>query len=132
MRFSAHLFRHCESLLSELLRSTFAADSVVSRYFRTHRELGHGDRGFVAETVYAVLRRKRSLERLCGEDISTRKLVLAWLARVEGVTLRQLGDGLHGHWVQAYYVHLFMGDAGGRVFADVAEEKVTFAATVPA
>ena len=43
-----------------------------------------------------------------------------------------LGDGLHGHWVQAYYVHLFMGDAGGRVFADVGEEKVTFVATVPA
>jgi len=42
------------------------------------------------------------------------------------------GDGLHGHWVQAYYVHLFLGDAGGRVFADVAEEKVVFAATVPA
>lgn len=42
-----------------------------------------------------------------------------------------MGEGLHGHWVQAYYVHLFVGDAGGRVFADVSEEKVTFAATVP-
>jgi histidine phosphotransferase ChpT len=42
-----------------------------------------------------------------------------------------LGEGLHGHWVQAYYVHLFVGDAGGRVFADVSEEKVTFAATIP-
>ena len=41
------------------------------------------------------------------------------------------GDGLHGHWVQAYYVHLFLQDAGGRVFTDVSEEKVTFAATVP-
>ena len=42
------------------------------------------------------------------------------------------GDGLHGHWVQARYVHLFVTDAGGRVFAEVAEEKVTLAATVPA
>ena len=42
------------------------------------------------------------------------------------------GEGLHGHWVQARYVHLFVTDAGGRVFADVAEEKVTLAATVPA
>jgi histidine phosphotransferase ChpT len=41
-------------------------------------------------------------------------------------------EGLHGHWVQAYYVHLFVRDAGGRVFVDVGEEKVTFAATVPA
>jgi histidine phosphotransferase ChpT len=40
-------------------------------------------------------------------------------------------EGLPGHWVQAYYVYLFLGDAGGRVFTDVSEEKVTFAATVP-
>ncbi len=42
------------------------------------------------------------------------------------------GEGLHGHWVQARYVNLFVGDAGGRVFVDAAEEIVTFAATVPA
>jgi histidine phosphotransferase ChpT len=42
------------------------------------------------------------------------------------------GEGLHGHWVQAYYVHLFVTDAGGRVFADVQEERVIFAATLPA
>ena len=41
------------------------------------------------------------------------------------------GEGLHGHWVQARYVNLFVGDAGGRVFADVAEEKVTLVATLP-
>lgn len=41
------------------------------------------------------------------------------------------GEGLHGHWVQAYYVNLFLTDAGGRVFADVNEERVVFAATVP-
>jgi histidine phosphotransferase ChpT len=42
------------------------------------------------------------------------------------------GDGLHGHWVQARYVHLFVTDAGGRVSAEAAEEKVTLAATIPA
>ncbi len=42
------------------------------------------------------------------------------------------GEGLHGHWVQACYVHLFVTDAGGRVFADVSEGKVTLAATIPA
>jgi histidine phosphotransferase ChpT len=40
-------------------------------------------------------------------------------------------EGLHGHWVQAYYVHLFLTDVGGRVFADINEERVLFAATVP-
>ena len=38
------------------------------------------------------------------------------------------GDGLHGHWVQARYVNLFVGDAGGRVSADVGEERVTLSA----
>ena len=48
-----------------------------------------------------------------------------------GLRGEPMGEGLHGHWVQAYYVHLFVNDAGGRVFADVGEEKVTFAATAP-
>ena len=51
------------------------------------------------------------------------------LAGLRGETL---GEGLHGHWVQAYYVHLFVGDAGGRVFADVQDDRVVFAATLPA
>ncbi|HEY3694348.1 histidine phosphotransferase ChpT [Phenylobacterium sp.] len=42
-----------------------------------------------------------------------------------------MGEGLHGHWVQAYYLHLLLRDAGGRVFADVSEGQVTFAATIP-
>mgnify|MGYP000495226840 CR=1 FL=1 len=51
---------------------------------------------------------------------------------LSGLRGEGMGEGLHGHWVQAYYVHLFVEDAGGRVFADVTEEKVVFAATVPA
>jgi histidine phosphotransferase ChpT len=50
---------------------------------------------------------------------------------LRGLRGEALGEGLHGHWVQAYYVHLFLTDAGGRVFADVSEERVVFAATVP-
>ena len=50
---------------------------------------------------------------------------------LSGLRGEPMEEGLHGHWVQAYYVHLFTQDAGGRVFADVSEEKVTFAATVP-
>ncbi|HEY9216667.1 MAG TPA: histidine phosphotransferase family protein [Phenylobacterium sp.] len=41
------------------------------------------------------------------------------------------GDAMHGHWVQAYYVHLFLNDAGGRVFADINDDRVVFAATTP-
>ena len=50
------------------------------------------------------------------------------LAGLRGETM---GEGLHGHWIQAYYVHLLLQDAGGRVFADVNEERIIFAAGAP-
>ena len=49
-----------------------------------------------------------------------------------GLQGQPLGEGLHGHWVQAYYTYLFVKDAGGRVFADVQDDRVIFAATLPA
>ncbi|MDO8411438.1 MAG: histidine phosphotransferase family protein [Phenylobacterium sp.] len=50
-----------------------------------------------------------------------------------GLAGEKLPDGMmHGHWVQAYYVHLFVAEASGRVFAEADDEKVTFAATLPA
>ena len=102
MRFTPALFNHTEALLSELLRSTFPADLVVSRYFRQNRELGHADRGFVAETVYSVLRRKRSLAARCGDDVTSRRLLLATLACVQGLNRRELDVVLHeveGKWL---------------------------------
>ncbi len=89
-RFTPALFAHAEKVLGEVLRFDHPADAVVSRYFREHRELGHADRGFVAETVFAVLRRKRSLEARCGERPTPRQLVLAALAFAFGWNLRQL------------------------------------------
>ena len=41
------------------------------------------------------------------------------------------GDGLTGHWVQAYYLHALVVAAGGRIEAQVSEEKVTLRARVP-
>lgn len=93
MRFTPALFRHAEALLCELLRSAFPADLVVSNYFRQHRELGHGDRGFVAELVFAVLRRKRSLSARCADELTSRRLLLAALACLQGMNRREL-DGL--------------------------------------
>jgi 16S rRNA (cytosine967-C5)-methyltransferase len=102
MRFTPALFNHTEALLSELLRSTFPADLVVSRYFRQNRELGHSDRGFVAETVYAVLRRKRSLSARCMDDVTSRRLLLATLACVHGMNRRELDvvlSEVEGKWL---------------------------------
>jgi 16S rRNA (cytosine967-C5)-methyltransferase len=85
-----------------LLRSTFPADLVVSRYFRQHRELGHADRGFVAETVFTVLRRKRSLSARCGDDVTSRRLLLATLACIQGLNRRELDvvlNEVEGKWL---------------------------------
>ncbi|WP_300456511.1 RsmB/NOP family class I SAM-dependent RNA methyltransferase [Accumulibacter sp.] len=78
--------------MSDLLGSGFPADLVVANYFRQHRELGHADRGFVAETVFTVLRRKRSLAARCAEEVSSRRLLLAALACLQGMNRRQLAE----------------------------------------
>ena len=67
-RFTPALFAHAEAVLDQLMRFEHPADAVVSRYFREHRQLGHADRAFVAETVFAVLRRGRSLGRVVPGD----------------------------------------------------------------
>ncbi len=70
------------------------ADGQLSTFFRHHPKLGGRQRAFVAETAYGVLRRLRSLEHLAtlggARKPTPRRLVLAWLARFGGYTMRQL------------------------------------------
>jgi 16S rRNA (cytosine967-C5)-methyltransferase len=79
--------------LGEVLRFAHPADAVLSRFFREHRALGHRERGFIAETLYAVVRRLRWLHRLTGPEGTPRQLLLAWLARGEGWAMHKF-DGL--------------------------------------
>jgi 16S rRNA (cytosine967-C5)-methyltransferase len=94
VRFTPALFAHAETLLGQLLNFDHPADAVVSRYFREHRQLGHADRGFVAETVFAVLRRGRSIEARCGDRLSDRHRLLVALLVVRGWNLRELAPVL--------------------------------------
>jgi len=70
------------------------ADGQLSAFFRHYPKLGGRERAFVAETVYGVLRRLRTLEFLASGDSgrapTPRRLVLAWLARFGGHNLREL------------------------------------------
>ena len=93
-RFTPALFVHAEAVLGLLLRFDYPADAVVSRYFREHRELGHADRAFVAETVFAVLRRGRSLEARCAGKLSDRNRLLVALAVTRGWSQRELAPVL--------------------------------------
>ena len=89
MRVSGPLLAHAEAALASVLRFAGPADEVLSRYFRARRQLGQHDRAFVAESVFAVLRRRRSLEAAAASP-SPRPLLLAALARVLGFSARSL------------------------------------------
>jgi 16S rRNA (cytosine967-C5)-methyltransferase len=92
VRLTRGLLRHAEAALADLLQFSGPADEHLSRYFREHRELGQQDRAFVAETVFAVLRRKRSLEAAAG-SAEPHALLAAALMRLQGLSARAL-EGL--------------------------------------
>jgi 16S rRNA (cytosine967-C5)-methyltransferase len=84
--------RHAAIVLSRLLEFSGPADETLSRYFRAERSLGQHERGFIAEAVFAVLRRRRSLEAAAG-SAAPEALVAAAALRLLGHSLRSL-DGL--------------------------------------
>ncbi len=94
LQISTDMIGAATDVVATLLEFSQPADAVLSNYFRNNRQLGQRDRAFVADTAYAVLRRKRFLEALCGEKHSPRQLVLAALMRVQGIGQRQLGENL--------------------------------------
>lgn len=69
----------CAELLAQVLKFDHPADAVVSRYFREHRSLGPRERATLAETAYAVLRRKLLFEHLAGSGSGSRERRLAIL-----------------------------------------------------
>ena len=75
---TATLLDRCTELLKTVLRFEAPADSVVSAYFRQHRNLGPRERHALAETIYAVLRRRLSLQHLAqgGSGVLERRLAL--------------------------------------------------------
>ncbi len=81
---------------TEALTFSQPADVTLSNFFRTHKS-GARDRAFIAEAVYAVIRRKRSLEHLVatsGTKISPRFLLITALTQVMGFGARQLDAAL--------------------------------------
>jgi 16S rRNA (cytosine967-C5)-methyltransferase len=88
------LLRQAAMLLTNLLDFNSPADVKLGEFFRNHRELGTKDRAFVAESVYGVLRRLRYLSTVTANDDDdpddARKLILAWLLRIEGKSIREL------------------------------------------
>lgn len=88
-----NLLRLAGMALADVLSNTGPADAKLGWFFKQNRELGTKDRAFVAESVYGVLRRKSYLEYVCDGD-DPRKLLLAWLLRVQGMSMRDLEETL--------------------------------------
>ncbi len=73
----------CAELLAQVLTFEHPTDAVVARYFREHRQLGPRERGTLAETTYAVLRKKALFEHMArsGSGPRERRLAILGLAQ---------------------------------------------------
>jgi len=89
LRLTPALLGQAVAVATEVLRFSGPADETLSHYFRGHRALGQTERAFIAETVFAVLRRMRSLEAAAG-SAQPRLLVAAALVRALGYSGRAL------------------------------------------
>jgi 16S rRNA (cytosine967-C5)-methyltransferase len=103
MRISTKMIEGAAVMTAEMLKFAQPADAVLSNYFRAQKT-GSRERAFIAETAYAVLRRRRWLTRLAGADANPGQLALAALVRLQGVNMRQLEEVLDARemaWVLA-------------------------------
>ena len=103
------------SLLQAVLRLDQPADRVVSAFFKAHRTLGPRERHTLAETAYAVLRRRLQFQHLAqsGTGPLERRLAqlawqgdpeylrrgmtpqeITWLGQVQGIDPGTLADKL--------------------------------------
>jgi 16S rRNA (cytosine967-C5)-methyltransferase len=93
-RISAGLLDAAVAAAARVLKLEHPADAVLSAFFRAHPKLGQADRAFVADAIYALLRRWRLVSYALAEAgvaaPAPRMLVLAALVRVVGSNVREL------------------------------------------
>ena len=87
-RISPFLLEQASRAAAAVLPGDIAADKALSEFFRANPKLGAAERRFAAETVYSVIRNRRSLGEMAGSR-SPRNLALAALARFAGFNARQ-------------------------------------------
>ena len=73
------LLELCTELVGQVLGFDHPADAVVARFFRDHKGLGPRERNTIAETVYAVLRKRLFYEHLAPSGSGSRQRRLAIL-----------------------------------------------------
>jgi 16S rRNA (cytosine967-C5)-methyltransferase len=92
------------SAIAEIRPLSEPADVLLHRFFRRHPAMGQQDRGFVADAVFAYLRRRRSLEAL-AQATDPAHLALAVTVRELGIGLREMEGALRetdAAWARAF------------------------------
>jgi 16S rRNA (cytosine967-C5)-methyltransferase len=103
MRLHGFLIGQTETLLADVLKFTGPADAATSRFFRAHPKLGHGERGVIAEAVFAVLRRRMEFAHLAesGTGSPNRRLALLGLMQTAGRTaVKPFVSEAEGAWLE--------------------------------
>ncbi len=80
------------------------ADQLMHQFFRQHPAMGQQDRAFVADGVFAYLRRRRSLEEL-AQTTRPSHLALAVTTRELGIGVREMQAVLNAadaDWLRAF------------------------------
>jgi 16S rRNA (cytosine967-C5)-methyltransferase len=135
------LLDSCAALLREVLTFASPADAVVSAFFRRYKALGARERHTLAETTYAVLRRRLLFQHLAqsGSGPHERRLAIlgwagdaeflhpalsadeqSWLARTQAIERAALAPKLRHNlpdWI-AEPLQARLGDEGFRALAD--------------
>lgn len=96
----AHLLESAQRLCAAVLRLEQPADRVMAEFFRGNRGLGSRDRALLADTAYAILRRKLLLENLAGDVDTLRRLVLLALPLPRATLLPAL-SAAEREWLRA-------------------------------
>lgn len=106
MRVTRHALDFAVDALRAVLPLEKPADAVLHQFFRDHAKLSQNERGFIADAVFGVLRRLRLIDYLllkAGEGKANpdsksvrgpRPMILAWLAKVQGLNARELDTSL--------------------------------------
>ena len=74
--------------IAEIRPLAHPADALLHQFFRRHKAMGQHDRAFIADGVFAYLRRRRSLEEL-AQTQRPMHLALAVLVRELGIGVRE-------------------------------------------
>lgn len=109
MTLNAQQFSAACEALEDILSFEHPADVVLSSYFRQNRQIGGRDRGEIAEAVYGVVRRLRSIDRYLetfpmplpkgmestdkvrvNQGPKARQRLLVWLSQIQRTALRDM------------------------------------------